>query len=103
MTSINRPCCVIPKIEFAKLNYTTDVIKRKTLEFWLLTLQNVDRNSWEKICSGITNLNSTGEFIIPAETIALSEKNRDKKATTYHEDVSEADDSDHSINSNESA
>ncbi len=100
MTSINRPYCVIPKIEIDKSNYTTDIIKRKTLEFWLLTLQNVDRNSWEKICSGISNLNSTGEFIIPAETIALSERNRDKMATTYHKDVS--DESDHAMNINES-
>ncbi len=48
----------------------------------------------------MSNINSTGEFIIPAETIALSERSRDKMATTYHEDVS--DESDHSINSNES-
>ena len=45
MTSINRPCCVIPKRECVTFNHTTDVVKRKKLQFWLLTLQNVDRNS----------------------------------------------------------
>ena len=67
----------------------------------MLTLQNVDRNSWEKISSGIHNLTSTGEFIIPTETIAFSEKCRNKTATNYHEDFS--DESDHSLDSNESS
>ena len=75
---------------------------RFVVVFWLLTLQNTDRNSWGKICSGITNLNSTGEFIIPAETIALSEKNRDEIQLIMRMLGSEGDDSDHSINSNES-
>ena len=66
----------------------------------MLTLQNVDRNSWEKISSGINNLTSTGEFI-PTETIALSEKSRSKTTVNYHEDFS--DESDHSLNRNESS
>ena len=81
-------------------NHTTDIVKRKKLQFWLLTLQNVDRNSWEKISSGINNLTSTGEFI-PTETIALSEKSRSKTTVNYHEDFS--DESDHSLNRNESS
>ena len=100
MTSINRPCCVIPKREFAKFNHSTDISKRKALQFWLLTLQNIDRNSWGKISLGIGNLTNTGEFIIPAATIELSEKNRDKVTNHYHEDFSDA--SDHSRNSDES-
>ena len=67
----------------------------------MLTLQNVDRNSWEKISSGINNLTSTGEFIIPTETIALSEKSRSKTTVNYHEDFS--DESDHSLNRNKSS
>ena len=101
MTSINRPCCVIPKRECVTINHTTDIVQRKKLQFWLLTLQNVDRNKWGKISSGINNLTSTGEFIIPTETIAISEKCRNKNATNYHEDFS--DESDHSLNSNESS
>ena len=104
MTSINIPCCVIPKreckAECANFNHSTDVIKLKTLQLWLLTLQNIDRNSWEKISSGIGNLTNTGELIIPAATIELSEKNRDKVTNHYHEDFSDA--SDHSRNSDES-
>ena len=100
MTSINRPCCVIPKRECAKLCHSTDVIKRKALQFWLLTLKTIDRNSWENISAGIGNLSNTGDFLIPAATIELSEKNRDKVNDNYHEDFSDA--SDHSRNSDDS-
>ena len=90
MTSINRPCCVIPKRECATFNHSTDVIKQKALQFWLLTLQNIDRNSWGKNSSGIDNLTKTGDFIIPPAMIELSEKNRYKIANNYHEDFSDA-------------
>ncbi len=62
MTSINRPCCVIPKRECVTFNHTTDIVKRKKIQFWLLTLQNVDRNSWGKISSVIHNLTNTGNL-----------------------------------------
>ena len=88
-SSINRPCCVIPKIETAEHNFSSDKNKCKNLQFWLLTLQNIDRNSWQRISSGIENLNSTGEFIISSGRIATSEKGRERLTTSYHEDVSD--------------
>ena len=98
MTSINRPCCVIPKIECANDNFSADNAKRKKMLFWLLTLQNVDRNSWKKISSGINSLNNTGEFIIPSEIIASSERQRDRSTNSFHEDVSDNE----TLNSDES-
>ena len=70
----------------------------KNVLFWLLTLQNVDRNSWEKISSGINSLNNTGELIIPSEIISSSERYRDRTTTSFHEDVS----GNESLNSDES-
>ena len=81
-SSINRPCCVIPKIETAEHNFSSDKNKCKNLQFWLLTLQNIDRNSWQRISSGIENLNSTGEFIISSGRIATSEKGRERLTTS---------------------
>ena len=102
VTSINRPCCVIPKIECAKFNHSSDKNKRKTLKFWLLTLENVDKNSWEKIINGISNLEEIGELLIPTNKI-LTEKKTKRLPTEYHEDVSEnSDDGENSINSEES-
>ena len=87
MSSINRPCCVIPKIECAKFNHSSDSSKRKGLKFLLLTLQNVDRNSWENINIGINHLNSTGDFIIPTQNIVSSEIRRDRLTSEYHEEL----------------
>ena len=74
------------------------MLSEKKMLFWLLTLQNVDRNSWEKISSGINSLNNTGEFIIPSEIIASSERHRDRTTISFHEDVSDNE----SLNSDES-
>ena len=49
----------------------------------------MDRNSWEKISSGINSLNNTGEFIIPSEIISSSERYRDRTTTLFHEDISD--------------
>ena len=80
MMSINIPCCVTPKreckAECANFNHSTDVIKLKTLQLWLLTLQNIDRNSWVKlvISSGIGNLTNTGDFIIHERQLHYQKK-----------------------------
>ena len=74
VNSINRPCCVIPKIECAKFNHSSDNNKRFFLKFWLLTLETVDKNSWEKIIKGISNLEETGDFLIPTKKIVSEKK-----------------------------
>ena len=102
VNSINRPCCVIPKIECAKFNHSSDNNKRFFLKFWLLTLETVDKNSWEKIINGISNLEETREFLIPTNK-NVSEQKTKRLPTEYHEDASEnSDDGENSINSEES-
>ncbi len=71
VTTINRLCCVIQKIEFAKLNYTT----AQNVGISVAYITRCKSNSWGKTCSEITKLNSTGELIVPAETIILSAGN----------------------------
>ena len=73
------------------MNHTNKIGARKTIKFWLLSLKNVDRNSWEKINSGLTELNKSGEFMFNEREIATLEKNK-KPHTIYYEDVSEESD-----------
>ncbi len=68
-------------IETVKFNYSTQNKQRKDLKFWLITLQHVDRNSWEKINSGILKLKSTGEFLISTES--ANAKLKGKEALFY--------------------
>ena len=44
---INRPLCVIPRLEYLKIQYLPNLDRIKGIKMWALDLKYVDRNSWE--------------------------------------------------------
>jgi hypothetical protein len=82
---------IIPQILLSEKYNSSGCLRYKIL---------IEIHGEQLVRSGIGNLTNTGDFIIPAAKIALSEKSRDKITNNYHEDFSDA--SKHSRNSDES-
>ncbi len=89
MLSINRPCCVIPHVECAKLNYSKKSNERNSMKFWFLSLTNVDRNSWEQISLSLSKMHQAGQFLLN-ETDIINLGKKKMIPELFYEDDSEA-------------